>query len=126
MKIIFFLFALLFSSLAFSQEKPDLPYNVEAEKPAEFPLGYENLRKMIADNFRMRKINVTENTFCELQFIVEKNGKISHITAKSDNESFKQEAIRSLKKIKNRWKPATINGEPVRYRFRVPLNINFE
>jgi membrane protein involved in colicin uptake len=95
------------------------------EKPSIFPKGTEVLRKMISDNFRMRKINSHKNIFCEITFIVERDGTISTIKAKGNDEDFNKEAIRAVSKIKDKWIPAEINDQKVRSRCKIPLNINF-
>ena len=63
--------------------------------------------------------------FCELKFIIDRDGSITNVTANGTNESFNKEAIRAITKIKTKWIPAKINGELVRYRFRIPLNLDF-
>lgn len=58
-------------------------------------------------------------------FVIERDGTLTGITASGTNESFNNEAIRAVSKIKGKWSPATINGQKVRYRFKVPLTLNF-
>jgi hypothetical protein len=50
---------------------------------------------------------------------------MTEVKAYGDNESFNREAERGLLKIKDKWTPAELNGEKVRYRFRIPLTISF-
>ncbi|WP_157844173.1 energy transducer TonB [Chryseobacterium sp. Leaf180] len=63
---------------------------------------------------------------CTLSFVVARDGLITDIKASGNNESFNKEAVYALSEIRKKFIPATINGEPVRYRFRIPLNITFQ
>ena len=109
----------------YSQENTKEAY-VITEQIAEFPDGgSQNFRKLIVNNFREKKVKVEGKESCELKFVIERDGSISNITANGSNESFNKEAIRAISKIKTKWIPATIDGQPVRYRFRIPLNLDF-
>ena len=83
-------------------------------------------KSLNAENFRLKKIRANSLITCEIKFIVEKDGTLSNITAIGENESFNKEAIRAVTKIKEKWIPATINGQAVSERFKIPLTINFE
>lgn len=97
------------------------------EKAATFSKGTEVLQKMIGDNFRARKVaSSSQKETCELTFIIDRDGSLTDIKASGSNESFNQEAIRAISKIKDKWIPAEINGQKVRYRFRVPLTMSFD
>lgn len=97
------------------------------EKAATFSKGIEVLQKMIGDNFRSRKVvSSSQKETCELTFIIDRDGSLTDIKASGSNESFNQEAIRAISKIKDKWIPAEINGQKVRYRFRVPLTMSFD
>lgn len=139
MKIIPFL-AVFFPVLIFSQEQPiqttqlnellitekNGRAKIDAEKPATFPLGVTVLRNTIAKNFRIRKVHSNAETeSCSITFLIDKEGFMTEVKAYGDNESFNREAERALLKIKDKWIPAELNGEKVRYRFRIPLTISF-
>lgn len=98
----------------------------EVEKPAEFAEGINIFRQKLLKNFKFKNIASKTSEKCELTFVIERDGTLTDIKASGTNESFNNEAIRAVSKIKGKWIPATINGQKVRYRFRVPLNINFE
>jgi hypothetical protein len=98
----------------------------EVEKPAEFPGGINVFRQKLLKNFKFRNIASKTSEKCELTFVIERDGTLTDIKASGTNDSFNKEAIRAVSKIKGKWIPATINGQKVRSRFRVPLNINFE
>ncbi|QOW10941.1 hypothetical protein Q73A0000_11515 [Kaistella flava (ex Peng et al. 2021)] len=125
MKKLVLLLTLLISGFVFSQESTKDAYAI-TEQMAEFPDGgLQNFRKMIADNFREKKVRGQGKESCELQFVIERDGSITDIKAIGTNESFNKEAIRALSKIKTKWVPAKIDNQPVRYRYRVPLNLDF-
>jgi protein TonB len=99
---------------------------IDAEKPAVFPLGVTAFKNRVSENFRMRKIiSNAEKESCELLFIVDKEGSMVDVKASGSNESFNREAERAVSKIKDKWIPAELNGEKVRYKFRLPLTITF-
>lgn len=116
---------ILLSGFIFSQEITKDSYTI-TEQIAEFPNGgVTKFRQLIADNFREKKVQGKGKEFCELRFIIERDGSICKVDANGSNESFNKEAIRAISKIKTKWIPAKINGQPVRYRFRIPLNLDF-
>ena len=132
MKKLIYLIAVIFSSLIFGQVKDTIIDGKKTviyssiEKEAVFSKGNAEFQRLIAENFRLKKIRANSLITCEIKFIVEKDGTLSNITATGENESFNKEAIRAVTKIKEKWIPATINGQAVSERFKIPLTINFE
>lgn len=124
------IFALFTSGFASSQFKDSIVSKEEIiptnEHPSVFPKGINAFRKMILDNFRMKKIKSQNNIFCEITFIVERDGTISNLKANGNDQSFNKEAIRAVSKITDKWISAEINGQKVRSRYRIPLNINYK
>ncbi len=99
----------------------------EVEQTAEFPGGINAFRNKVSGNFDGSAMNGDEGTVkAEVTFVVERDGSITDVKAKGKNEDFNSEAVRTIKSIKNKWTPAKINGQSVRYRFRLPLTMNFE
>ena len=126
MKKLILVFTSLFSTLIFSQD-PKNSFYQESEQVAEFPDGgAEKFRQLVADHFREKKVKAQGKEFCELIFIIERDGSVKDIKANGTNESFNKEAIRAISKIKTKWIPGRINGESVRYRFRIPLELTFD
>ncbi|MCW3160635.1 energy transducer TonB [Chryseobacterium oryctis] len=141
MKIILFL-SILFNILVFGQEsvkdsviiddqllqeQENYQVFLYSTKSAEFPQGIKTFRKMIAENFRMRKIKYSQKKeTSQIIFIIKKDGTLTDIEAIGTNESFNQEVIRAVKKIKEKWIPAEINGKKARSRVEMPLTINFD
>ena len=40
----------------------------------------------------------------------------------SGNPDFDRRIINGVKSVKKKWNPATINGVPIKFRFRLPLS----
>lgn len=99
----------------------------EVEQLAEFPGGINSFRSKVNSNFDTSVMDGDEGTVkTEVTFVVERDGSITDVKANGSNKDFNAEAIRTVKSIKNKWAPAKINGQAVRYRFRMPLTMQFE
>ena len=130
------LYLVLFCSsiLSFSQEtkatiqpgKMDSVYT-QADQVAELPGGINEFRNKFQNEFKISKLNGVKGQIkTEIKFIIEKDGSTSNFTAEGNNENLNKEALRAAKGIKLQWTPAKINGQAVRYRFRMPLTLSFE
>ena len=99
----------------------------EVEQQADFPGGINSFRSKVSDNFDSGAMEGGEGTLkTEITFVVERDGSLTQVKATGPNADFNREAERTVKSIRNKWTPAKINGQPVRYRFRLPLTMNFE
>ncbi|MFL9834916.1 energy transducer TonB [Chryseobacterium terrae] len=94
----------------------------EVEQTAEFPGGINAFRKKVGENFDSSAIEGADGVVKgEVTFVVERDGSITDIKVSGKNSDFNAEAVRTVKSIKNKWAPAKINGQTVRYRYRLPL-----
>ena len=101
-------------------------YN-EVEQQADFPGGINSFRTKVSENFDTSVMNGDEGTLkSEITFVVERDGSITQVKATGPNSDFNREAERTIKGIRTKWTPAKINGQAVRYRFRLPLTMNFQ
>lgn len=95
----------------------------------DFPGGINAFRTMFSKKFDPYVFSIPEKGTIKttVHLTIEKDGSVSNIFATGDNEQFNAEAVRTAKKIsKNtKWIPATKNGEPVVYVFRLPLTMSF-
>ena len=99
----------------------------EVEQLAEFPGGINSFRSKVNSSFDTSVMDGDEGTVkTEVTFVVERDGTITDVKANGSNKDFNAEAIRTVKSIKNKWAPAKINGQSVRYRYRMPLTLQFE
>ncbi|WP_166668220.1 energy transducer TonB [Epilithonimonas xixisoli] len=119
--LILFCFLLL-GGFVFSQTKDSI---ISTEARAEYQGGDEQFKKDIMKKFRIRKVHGKGTFVTNVRFIVERDGMVSNIKAKGENESFNKEAMRAVSKMKPKWKAGMINGENVRCYFTVPLTANF-
>lgn len=137
MKKLILLFVITFSVSVFAQEvttnvKQEQPNQekvyTEVERRPEFPDGVNEFRNQIVKNFRTKKVKIVGSNIIksDIAFTVERDGSIVDIKVTGENESFNQEAIRAVSKIKAKWIPAKVNDQVVRSRFRVPLKMEFE
>ena len=128
-KIVLVLFV-LFTGFAFAQEKTE-NNNVETtvekvDKMPEFPGGINEFRNQFTKVFRSDKIKEKGVVKTLILFVIEKDGSIIEVKALGGNQTFNDESIRAIKKIKGTWIPAEMNGEKVRYGFKLPLTMKFQ
>ncbi|MDQ8142989.1 M56 family metallopeptidase [Chryseobacterium sp. CFS15] len=96
--------------------------------PAEYPGGNNELRKKMAYNFDSSTLDHQNSIIKgDVFIIVDENGKASGISAVGENEKFNNEAIRVAKLANENvtWTPATKDGLAVRYRYKIPLAMQF-
>lgn len=99
----------------------------EVEQLAEFPGGINSFRSKVQNSFDTSVMDGDEGTVkTEITFVVERDGSITDVKATGPNKDFNAEAIRTVKSVRNKWAPAKINGQAVRYRYRLPLTMQFE
>ena len=98
------------------------------DQDAEFPGGgLSAFRTKFSENFDTSAMEGGEGTIkATVTFIVERDGSITDIKVQGGNSDFNQEAIRTVKSVKTKWKPAKINDQPVRQRYKMPITMNFE
>lgn len=125
MKIFVFIFLFLFTNVLFAQTNSEKTYT-EVEQMAEFPDGgIPKFRNLIANNLNVNKVTGKGKISCEITFVIDRDGSLVEVKAFGSNRSFNREAAAAITKIKTKWIPAKLGGQPVRYRYRVPLNITF-
>ena len=98
---------------------------VEYEIWPEFPGGQREMLKYIQENLIYPKLalkkQIQGRSIC--QFIVEKDGSISHIRVvrSSGNKSLDRAAIRVIKTMP-KWTPGRLQGKIVRITYVIPVN----
>ncbi|MDQ0592316.1 hypothetical protein QFZ37_000685 [Chryseobacterium ginsenosidimutans] len=94
----------------------------KADTPAEFPGGMETFKRKFAES--MDVIDVKTNKInTRVYFIVEKTGYVRYVTATGNDKKHSQAAEIAVRRLFVKWKPAIINGEPVRYLYTFPLTL---
>lgn len=103
------------------------PKKSELSEEARYPGGFENLRSQVADLFYFDSVITQIKTLsANVEFVVERDGSISGVHAQGDNSAFNRQAEIAMYQLPEKFSPALVDGSAVRYRFRLPLKMNFE
>ncbi|RWX03573.1 M56 family metallopeptidase [Flavobacterium cerinum] len=93
----------------------------------EFPGGIAAFYKHVNTNFNIPEINQDLIAKIHVSFVVEKDGTLSDIKVLRDpGHGLGDEAVRVLKSIKDKWQPGTMNGNPIRASYTLPITINIK
>ena len=112
-----------------NQEKTDINNTIYEDIPdkAEFPGGINAFRNNFSQTFKAGKVNGRGQIKSEVRFVVDQQGLITDITTIGENKSMNKEMERTIKAMsKTKWIPAKIDGQPVKFRFKLPITINLE
>lgn len=93
---------------------------------ASYPGGNAALMKYIRETIRYPEVSIDRNESGKvyLTFIVETDGKLSHINVERGvSAEIDQEAMRIFIKS-TKWVPAVCNGTTVRSRYKIPINFS--
>ena len=92
---------------------------------------YNNYGKDHLDRFRkelvamldLRRFSWNDIFTVETEFTISKEGKLEDmiLTKKTGLEEFDRMIILTFKGMKKKWSPATINGQPIEFRYRLTL-----
>jgi protein TonB len=96
------------------------------DEPAAFKGGLQGLSQYLSNNLQYPKEASAKNIGGKvvLTFIVEKNGKVSHVEAISSPDiSLSNEAIKVMTNCPH-WRPARVNEKPVKMRYTVPISFS--
>lgn len=107
---------------------PEVNINAEEVEKPEFPNGINSLREKVADLFYSegiipegKELNTT------LKFVVEKDGSISEVCAEGETPAFNKQAEIALYLLPDKFKkPGTVNGNAVRYVYKMPIRMRLE
>ena len=141
MKKISILILLLGAQFAFSQtaqkeeqqtstqtseaRKEELKISDTISTAPEFPGGMEALRKHIGSEMNISKFSDSPGTFKSVTtFDVNPDGSMSSISTTGNSPILNKEMDRIMKKLKKKWKPGTINGNPVKTKFTMPMGLS--
>ncbi len=110
-----------------SRQEKESSQKSELSKEANYPGGFENLRGQVADLFYTEAVLGNGKPLeTSIAFVVERDGSISSVHAEGENFTFNRQAEIAMYLLPEKFDPAFINGMAVRYRFRLPLAMNFE
>jgi hypothetical protein len=102
--------------------------NKNIESKPEFPNGLNSLRDKVANLFYSDCLQAEKKEVSTmLSFVVEEDGSITDIRASGDDANLNKQAEIALYLLPEKFtKPATINGNAVRYSFQMPLVVKFD
>lgn len=128
MKKLLILIVLTISVNVFSQETTKVNQVYESvDQVAIYPGGIDAFRNNFYQTFQSGKINGRGKIRSEAIFVIDQKGYITDVEIKGDNKSMNKEMERTIKAMsKTKWSPATIGGEPVKYRFKFPISTNIQ
>lgn len=93
----------------------------------EFPNGINSLREKVAELFYSDgMITGGKELNTLVKFVVEKDGSLSEISADGEIPAFNKQAEIALYLLPDKFKPGTINGNVVRYMFKMPIKMRLE
>lgn len=108
-----------------SEDFPNPPPFIE--KNADYPGGINILRQEVANLFYTDGVySETKTVKTNVAFIVEKDGSISNVHAQGDNFTFNRQAEIALYSITEKFTPAVISGDAVRFSLKLPLTLTTE
>ncbi|WP_139421555.1 M56 family metallopeptidase [Chryseobacterium mulctrae] len=96
---------------------------------AEYPGGSNKLRDLIQTSFNSAVMKGNEGMVKSIvTFVVDQNGKVRDIKISGENEKINNEIYRVTKLANDNvtWKPATKDGKPVAFQYKMPIAMNFE
>lgn len=92
----------------------------------EFPNGINSLREKVAELFYSDgMITGGKELNTLVKFVVEKDGSLSEISANGEIPAFNKQAEIALYLLPYKFKPGTINGNAVRYMFKLPIRMRW-
>lgn len=107
--------------------KPQVDVNKiypEVEQLAEFPGGDDAFREYISEDFDTSVIEDEDDVVTTtVSFVVERDGRMTQVKATGGPAEYREEAVRVVKSIRKKWKPAKVDGTPVRYRYKIPISM---
>jgi len=83
----------------------------------------DRFRKELIARFDLRRFSWNDIFTVETEFTITKDGKLEDIilTKKTGLEEFDRMIFLTFKGMKKKWAPATINGQPIDFRYRLTL-----
>ena len=84
----------------------------------------KTLKDIIATRIQAENGNPTGISF--LYSIVQMVNELEELKLENSSglKEYDEMILRSIKKIKNKWKPATLHGVPIKFLFRMPLSFS--
>ena len=98
--------------------------NIEAP---EFPGGIIAFRTKIMNFFHASAVRGEGRVQAESTFVIEKDGSVSSIKVFGENPTMNAELTRVLQLLSTeKWTPAKKDGQPIRYKYTLPVKVVLE
>lgn len=99
-------------------------YNLDAAETNGLPGGVNQFRAEVSKKINLDGFNWEKPFLLTVLFVINREGKMEDVRLEesSGNPEFDKRIINGVKSVRKKWNPATINGVPVKYRFRLPLS----
>jgi len=93
----------------------------------EYPGGMSAFYKFVNNNFVIPEVDKDMTAKIYVSFTVEKDGTLAYVKVIRDpGYGLGDEAKRVMEASKIKWKPGTMNGQPVRSSYNLPITINIK
>lgn len=115
---------MIFPDDFFQNNKVDFSPSITYPRYRDFGSDHlEYFRKQLIANIDVRRFRWNDIFTVEAEFIITREGKMKDIilTKKTGLEEFDRMIFYAFKDMKKTWKPATINGIPIDFRFKYQL-----
>lgn len=132
------LFALAMGITPAKAQAVDTTIYTQVDVIPQFSRGAKGWNDFLNKNLNINKIqwSIDEETYkqyglvqrAELEFTVCEDGKVCDIEVMNSDKispEFTEEVVRVMKRSP-KWKPALLNGKPVRTRFKQPVTVNLK
>ncbi|MBK1894932.1 energy transducer TonB [Chryseobacterium paridis] len=96
-------------------------------KKEGMPGGINAFRAEVVKNIDLRGFVWNKAFQLVVTFVINREGKLVdlQLVESSGNKEFDERILDGIRSIRKKWTPATIHGEPVNYRFRLPLSFSY-
>lgn len=110
------------------KKKQSLPIVKNANsivKDAEYPGGFTQLRKQLAELVYTENISsAEENIRASIKFIVDSDGSIYNVKVEGENPTFNKQVTIAMYLLPDKFTPEIIDGVPVKSHFRIPIMLS--
>lgn len=96
------------------------------DKQPEFPGGIDQFREYVARNFTSPATDQATTVRIYVLFVIEADGTMTGIRARTTDPQLEREAIRVLKSLRKKWRPGMLDGQPVAATFTMPILLKIE
>jgi TonB family protein len=92
------------------------------------PNGLSSFRDEVAKRVDLGGFNGRGKITVIINFVVDIDGSVTDVAVEKSSgvKEFDDRFIDAIKKVKKKWVPAKLYGNPIRQRYKIPFSINFD